>query len=253
MYYYKMKRFPTSLDDLTKPKTGLRFMRKAYTDPVNGVDGSWRLIYVGPSGQLIGSLNQYTVGMTGTSLAGAGGPPQGGSSLTSSAGGQGFSGGANSSPFGSSQNGSNSQSRLGGTTANGTNSTNDDLSTNGAAPPSGFMDASNTIGGNIIGVGSKVNKKSFMVYQKAKNYRLFEFVWDPSKDMTVGGASAGIGTPVQNSNGFSNPAGTTSSSPFGQMGNPGQNPNPTPTPSPNPGNNPFQNQNPPLEGPSPNP
>src|SRR5260370_6755604 len=57
LYYRKMGRFPTSLDDLTKPKLGsLRFMRQAYKDPMNKEDGSWRIIYVGPAGQLIGSL-----------------------------------------------------------------------------------------------------------------------------------------------------------------------------------------------------
>src|SRR5260370_35261309 len=57
LYYRKMGRFPTSLDDLTKPKLGsLRFMRQAYKDPMNKEDGSWRFIYVGPPGQLIGSL-----------------------------------------------------------------------------------------------------------------------------------------------------------------------------------------------------
>src|SRR2546429_4373693 len=57
LYYRKMGRFPTSLDDLTKPKIGsLRFMRQAYKDPMNTQDGSWRLIYVGAAGQLIGSL-----------------------------------------------------------------------------------------------------------------------------------------------------------------------------------------------------
>src|SRR6266705_567955 len=57
LYYRKMGRFPTSLDDLTKPKVGsLRFMRQAYKDPMNKEDGTWRLIYVGAAGQLIGSL-----------------------------------------------------------------------------------------------------------------------------------------------------------------------------------------------------
>src|SRR6201997_985211 len=57
LYYRKNGRFPTSIDDLTKPKVGsLRFMRKAYKDPMNKEDGSWRFIYVGPAGQLIGSL-----------------------------------------------------------------------------------------------------------------------------------------------------------------------------------------------------
>src|SRR5215467_7576057 len=63
LYYRKLGRFPTSLDDLTKPKIGnLRFMRQAYKDPMNAQDGSWRLIYVGPAGQLIGSLKpQQTI------------------------------------------------------------------------------------------------------------------------------------------------------------------------------------------------
>src|SRR5260370_33361978 len=57
LYYRKTGRFPTSVDDLTKPKLGsLRFMRQAYKDPMNKEDGTWRFIYVGPSRQLIGSL-----------------------------------------------------------------------------------------------------------------------------------------------------------------------------------------------------
>src|SRR5712671_1385144 len=57
LYYRKMGRFPTSLDDLTKPKVGsLRFMRQTYKDPMNKEGGEWRLIYVGAAGQLIGSL-----------------------------------------------------------------------------------------------------------------------------------------------------------------------------------------------------
>src|SRR6516164_4959350 len=58
--YYQMHggqtRFPTSMDDLVKNKVGVRFMRQEYKDPVNSKDGSWRFIYVGPNGQLIGSL-----------------------------------------------------------------------------------------------------------------------------------------------------------------------------------------------------
>src|SRR5258708_8291702 len=58
LYYRKTGKFPTSLDDLTKPKLGsLRFMRQPYKDPMNAKDGEWRLIYVGPTGQLVGSLN----------------------------------------------------------------------------------------------------------------------------------------------------------------------------------------------------
>src|SRR5260221_5938561 len=86
LYYRKMGRFPTSLDDLTKPKVGsLRFMRQAYKDPMNKEDGTWRLIYVGPVGQLIGSLKPRQnlqlpqaggIGTPAGALNGPGGPGQ---------------------------------------------------------------------------------------------------------------------------------------------------------------------------------
>jgi hypothetical protein len=58
LYYQKTGRYPSQLEDLYKPKTGIRVMRQAYKDPLNTVDGSWRLIYVAPNGQLIGSLKE---------------------------------------------------------------------------------------------------------------------------------------------------------------------------------------------------
>jgi len=40
LYYRKTGKFPTSMEDLTKPKLGsLRFMRQAYKDPMNKKDG----------------------------------------------------------------------------------------------------------------------------------------------------------------------------------------------------------------------
>ena len=268
MYYLKMHHFPTSLDDLTKPKTGIRFMRQAYKDPMNLTDGSWRLIYVGPNGALIGSLNNRTISLSGmaTGMPGAqGGLLQGGSSTISTA-----SGTFGSSAFGGSQPGAINQtvapgavSTSGSATANpsGTNAapgTPDDSSAGLGQPQPivGSMDASNTIGGNIIGVGSKINKKSFMIYQKAKNYRQFEFIWDPSQDLTVGRASTGIGTPIGNQNNTTSPAG---SSPFGSPFSSGVNPNQNPNQNQNQGQTPSSspNQNPgnpetPLQAP-PNP
>src|SRR6202165_943147 len=88
LYYRKMGRFPTSMDDLTKPKVGsLRFMRQAYKDPMNRADGCWRLIYVSPSGQLIGSLKPpQTFQMPGAPGMPAGANPQ----KTTSFGASGF-------------------------------------------------------------------------------------------------------------------------------------------------------------------
>jgi hypothetical protein len=280
LYYLKMNRFPTSLDDLTKPKTGIRFMRQAYKDPMNQVDGSWRLIYVGPNGQLIGSLSDRTIGINGMGTPGvAGGQgvagssvlPAGGASGMTGFGGSSINGSSinSSSSFGSSAFGSTQTSAIGqngavntafanGTTpansaGNGDDATDQDPTQPHSLVPS--MDASNTIGGNIIGVGSKINKKSFLIYEKAKVYRKFEFIWDPSKDTTVGRASQGIGAPIGNSNGMT-PAGATgpggmTNSPFSNGMNPGQTPAQSPT-SPNSNTpNPDPNQIPPLQAPPP--
>jgi type II secretory pathway pseudopilin PulG len=269
MYYLKMNRFPTSLDDLTKPKTGIRFMRQAYKDPMNQVDGSWRLIYVGPNGQLIGSLSDRTIGLSGTGTPAGGGVQAGSSSLFSSGAAGPTSTATNSlssTGFGMSQTAAAGQgAALGTALASGTaapaaNAAGEDSSTDPGQPHSlgGMMDASNTIGGNIIGVGSKVNKKSFLIYEKAKNYRQFEFIWDPSKDVTAGRASAGIGTPIQNGNG-TNPGGMSApNSPFSTGMSPGQNPSQNPNTNQN--LNPSQNSNsgstpdqtPPLQAPPPN-
>ena len=259
MYYLKMNRFPTSLDDLTKPKTGIRFMRQAYKDPMNQVDGSWRLIYVGPNGQLIGSLNDRTISISGVGspMAGA----QGAGALLSSGNSTSLTGfGANSqnsSGFGMNPSaGTNPNGAMGTALANGTAPANssgnaDDPANQDPTQPhslAGPMDASNTIGGNIIGVGSKVNKASFLVYEKAKNYRKFEFIWDPSKDTTVGRASAGIG----NQNGI-NPATGNGANPMGNgMSNapfsPGSSPGQAPTQNPNQNG---INPEPPLQAPPP--
>ncbi len=190
LYYRKLGRFPTSLDDLTKPKIGsLRFMRQAYKDPMNKEDGSWRFIYVGPAGQLIGSLK-----------------PQQNVQL--------FQGGE--APGGTKPGGTNPPAAPG--TPVGTDQS--DAGSNPQSIPTG--DAPTIIGGNIIGVGSKVNKSSIIVYDKARNYHLFEFIWDPSKD------TFGVGQPgMQTGTGL---GGQMNGSPGMQ---PGQNPI-TPQQSPPP-------------------
>jgi hypothetical protein len=98
-------------------------------------------------------------------------------------------------------------------------------------------DSATVIGGNIIGVGSKINHSSILVYEKAKNYKQFEFIWDPAKDaITVGGAAGPqIGTPAGQP-GQSTPFGSSPTSNPGTQFGPGQpSPGPpetTPTPPP---------------------
>jgi len=190
LYYRRMGRFPTNLDDLTKPKLGsLRFMRQAYKDPMNKEDGAWRFIYVGPGGQLIGSLKPPqqnllfpqgaapNVGTPASALNGSNSSPQPGSN-----GQPGATGGLQ--PGGSGGFGASSS------TTNPPAATGTPVSADQGSPDSSQSipagDTPTIVGGNIIGVGSKINKPSIAIYDKATNYRLFEFIWDPSKDYGAG-------------------------------------------------------------------
>jgi hypothetical protein len=268
LYYRKMGRFPTSIDDLTKPKIGsLRFMRQSYKDPMNKEDGSWRLIYVGPAGQLIGSLKppqanlQFgQAGGMGTlgalaSPAAQGQPGAFGQSNTfgqSNAFGQpGAFGqmGQPGTPSGGATAGINlanpanpASPAIPGNAANPSGVTgapvSADQSTDPNAQPIPTGDTPTIVGGNIIGVGSKINQRSVIVYDKAKNYRLFEFIWDPSKD------SFGIGQPgVQTGTGQTSgliPLTSGGQNPINPQ-QPGQNPlNPPQNPQQQPQNPPQQ-------------
>lgn len=248
LYYRKTGKFPTSMDDLTKPKFGsLRFMRQAYKDPMNKKDGEWRLIYVGPTGQLIGSLKPpQTLQLSG--LAGGGGALPGtpaaqlGAQSAGQTAGQTFGqavgqifgnsgAAAQSAPSNSANQPNTAGSANSGTDANATSTGAPGTTPDTSDPASEALLSSDPItvmGGNIIGVGSTVNQRSIIAYEKAKNYKQFEFIWDPSKDAIVLGGAAGpqIGTPAgQPSN----------SSPFGQSNDsnpnsPGSPLNPQPNP-----------------------
>jgi hypothetical protein len=266
LFYMKNHRFPTSMDDLVKPKIGVRVMRQAYKDPMNKEDGSWRLIYVGPSGQLIGSLKPHPLNLQMGALGGAAAAPIAANTnqngLLSQSGLQGSSSATTPNPI-----------QSGASAAPGQSGTNVTSGQPGASPSSGGQDAQEggpgatngnaspatdssapaegitIMGGNIIGVGSKINKKSIMWYDKARNYRQFEFIWDPAKEAAAFAGQQGIptapagqlgasplgGQPNQNapgglgSSGFGNPPGGSGSTGFG---NPPQNPPPVVTPLP---------------------
>ena len=225
LYYRKMGRFPTSIDDLTKPKLGsLRFMRQAYKDPMNKADGSWRFIYVGPAGQLIGSLKPpQTFQMPGVGAGQFGTPAGAPAQQTTSFGASGFgqsppaqTGPQQGQQGAANQAGTANAGQPGTQTATSNTTATDDAAN---ANPSGLLSDSPVLGGQIIGVGSKINKRSVIIYEKAKNYHLFEFIWDPSKDTTIAGQA-----PLQTGTGLGQNIGTNPSS-FGQQ--PGAtNPNP---------------------------
>jgi hypothetical protein len=149
LYFRKFGKYPTKVDDLVKQTNGVRFLRQAFTEPMNKDDGSWRFIYVGPGGQLIGSLRR-------TSLLQA---------LITTPTLPGGTGASSSNPFGTS-------SQMG--------------QTNGQSPQPQPLQG-DVIGGNIVGVASKVKQDSLRVYEGGDTYELWEFIWSPMQQIAIPG------------------------------------------------------------------
>jgi len=195
LYYMKNRRFPGQLEDLYKPQTGsIRFLRQPYKDPMNKEDGSWRLIYVGPSGQLVGSLKPRTGfqlpvpgGPGAGSAPGAPGMTQASNPPGTAGAGAAVPGAPSAQPGapGAAGTGSSTPGQPGDAASGGTT----DL-------PPGNVDTPSVFGGSVIGIGSKIDASSVVVCDKGKNYRLFEFIWDPGKNVGGCGQSISAGGPV---------------------------------------------------------
>jgi type II secretory pathway pseudopilin PulG len=196
LYYKKFGHYPHTIDDLVKSDNQIRFLRQAYPDPMNTDDGSWRLIYVGPGGVLINSVmytNIAQVGLPmGTNAAlgglappaaeGSAGPGQNSVGGAEGAGGTAASAGEQNIPGAAAPTGGASGS------------------TPIEAPPPedesqlAPLNMSDVVGGNLVGVGSKVKKPSIKVYNGGTTYYQWEFIWKPQQS-GVGAAAAGAQTP----------------------------------------------------------
>ncbi len=224
LYYRKFGKYPTKVEDLTKQTNGVRFLRQAYTDPMNKDDGSWRFIYVGPNGQLIGSLRQTsllqtaltTPGVGALSALGGGLQPLSPPALTT---------GANQAP-GIGQPGQQQ---------------------NPAAAPNTLQSqlqplTGPVLGGNIIGVGSKMKQPSLRIYLGGETYQEWEFIWNPTGQIALP-----LQAPVNpNANPTAAPNATNPNGPTPNGPNPnGMNPNPA-NPNGPEGQQPQQNQQPPI-------
>ena len=185
LYYQKNGKYPSNLDDLTKANAvGAHFLRKAYKDPMNSSDGSWRLIYVTPTGQLVGSVHYHTLQEMAVAAAFAGQLPGNVSGIASQLFGQ-VNQPASMGAQGSSQNAS--QPGRQGQPGPGQNSQNSMFSSTQPAPLEAVD--SPVFGGSVIGVASKVKQPSQMVYQGSQSYFEWEFIWNPL--MSGGGAGGG--------------------------------------------------------------
>jgi type II secretory pathway pseudopilin PulG len=208
LYYRKVGRFPKDLRDLTEPKNGIHFLRKPFKDPMNKDDGSWRFIYVGPGGQLVGSVTRTSLTGIPTLLQSAqassklpAAPPTNQQLVTNPAGDQ------------------NTATGEAGTGQNEGDTTPNPLPPPPAPPKTGNPGAGTGVqgqvfGGSLIGVASKVNKPSIKFYKGYGKYKEWEFIWDPQAEAA---AAAGVSlTPPGGAPGGVQPSG------FPQPGQPVQ-------------------------------
>jgi hypothetical protein len=198
LYFRKNGRYPQRLEDLTKgDAAGLHYIRKPYSDPVNTGDGSWRVIYVSPSGQLTGSVHFHTLqematGMNGAGVAIGANGQQGGQTAQSGGLQSGFGaqqGGQQASGFGF------SGAQSGAQTAQTTQATSGIQGLSATQPQSAKLEAvdSPVMGAFAIGVASKVKKPSLRVYQRGTTYFDWEFIWNP---LLTPGATGQANSPV---------------------------------------------------------
>jgi hypothetical protein len=157
LFYKKNGRFPKTMEELTAYHTDQPlFIRKAYKDPMNKGDGSWRLIYILPNGQLSGSV-MHTQLQGAMPIAGPlGGAPPGATPATGPGGLPG--------PQPSAGTGTQMPPSPPGTPGQSDQTTSD----------------SPVFGGSIIGVASKIKTSSLRVYKLGTSYFQWEFIYDPT-------------------------------------------------------------------------
>lgn len=233
LYFHKNGRFPQKIDDLAKGTNGLRFLRQAYPDPTNKADGTWRLIYITPAGQLIGSARYTSLQqMNAAQHPGQATPfgvipaPPGGASPFGGPGPQGLQPGGTPLQPGTGQGMPSPQNPSG---QQNPNQPGFSLSSGSSLQPSD-LSTGPVIGGNIIGVGGTAKKASLKIYEGGKKYHDWEFIWNPLAEAMISNQT-GVppGQPV---------TGPQGASPFFT---PPTAPTPTPTPQP------PQNQQPPQQ------
>jgi hypothetical protein len=148
---------------------------------MNSSDGSWRLIYVTPTGQLVGSVHFHNLQEMAVAAAFAGALPGNVAGLAGQLFGQ-----VNPTPNTDAQLGaalqpgaqpSQQNGLQPGGFGTGQNSQNSIVS---AMQPAPLQAADSPVfGGSVIGVASKVKQPSIMVYQGGKTYAEWEFIWNP--------------------------------------------------------------------------
>lgn len=253
MYYRKTGHFPQSQDDLVTGVPGVHFLRsEAMKDPMNTHDGAWRFIYTN-AGAIIGSVKYGSLqqmalmDMNGGKMPGAQPSTNGTDSNTQAFAQSSLQGATTATGSSSTATTSGTGPGSGGFLLNSTapgsgNGTGSLLSNSGnftnispvGPQPTGAVTGT-VPGGQLIGVGSTVDRTSVRVYKGGTKYNQWEFIWNPLEEQAqaiqqgIGATAApggipGLGLPIANPSGTgpTNGVGTGTNSP-----NDGTTANPT--------------------------
>jgi hypothetical protein len=229
MYYRKTGHFPTSQDDLVTGVPGMHFLRsEVMKDPMNNQDGAWRFIYTNASGAIIGSVKYGSLQqmalmdmnggqMPGTQQSNETGNSNGLMGLGSSSASSNTSSTTTNSNSTNSTSGGFSLPSMGGNSTTVTGRGGSTLgplgqpvtgpTTMGPAPTGPVSGP--VFGGQLIGVGSTVDRTSVRVYKGGTKYNEWEFIWNPIEEQAravqqgLGGATGapaggipGLGLPI---------------------------------------------------------
>ena len=209
LYHARFNRYPMKIEDLVNATNGIRFLRRAYPDPMTK-GGKWRYIHANALGVVVDS--RILKNLANMAQGGAMGGPGGGITSGFVPGTTGAVGGGSGVEQGAGQAGANpSEGGQGEGEANpqGTTPSSTTFQTGSQSAFSG-----DTTGMFIVGVASSSHKKSFRIWNKQKYYDDWEFLGIPSV-----------------LSGLSGPMGPTPAGPSGMQ--PAQGPTPV-TPTPNP-------------------
>ena len=213
MYYRKTGHFPQTQDDLLTGVPDMHFLRsEVMKDPMNGQDGAWRFIYMNASGAIIGSvkygsllqmalmdMNGGQMPATEQSSSGSNGQAGLGTLATPAATTNSNSTNSTSGGFSLPSMGATSNPGRGGPTVLGPLGQPVTGPTAVGPQPTGPVSGP-VFGGQLIGVGSTVDKTSVRVYKGGTKYNEWEFIWNPIEEQARavqqglgGGAAPGVG------------------------------------------------------------
>jgi type II secretory pathway pseudopilin PulG len=183
LFHSRFARYPNSVDDLLKKTNGVRFLRRAYKDPM-AKSGAWRFIHVNAAGMLVDSktMNVQNAAAFGSSNSSLG--TKTGSSTSGTAGGMG--GTATAGASSSSDDAVSGPAAVAAATDQGQAAGQGQAPSGegGTAPQSGqatpqspgFSTGNQAQGSFIAGVASMNKKRSIRIWNDKKHYDEWEFL-----------------------------------------------------------------------------